>query len=197
MATTELVAFTNSVKRLQEQLGSRQRMKRLSESGRWGTTITDDLAQFLVTRRSIFFGTASRDGCPYIQHRGGPEGFLKITGPTTIVFDEQPGNQQYISFGNLAENDRAFIFALDYPTKTRVKLWGRAHVSGLDRWDKAHPPQMTFHLEAWDQNCKRNIPDLWPMEAVETATEKLRVAVENRDARIAELERLLQEKSGA
>ncbi|HHI71602.1 MAG TPA: pyridoxamine 5'-phosphate oxidase, partial [Rhodobacteraceae bacterium] len=109
---------------------------------------------------SVYFGTASRDGQPYIQHRGGPPGFLQILDARTLMFFDYPGNKQYISLGNLAENPKAFLFMMDYPTKTRIKFWGRA---GVD-FGQDGTRRILFHIEAWDINCRKHIPNLVPAD---------------------------------
>ncbi len=154
------IAFTPAVKAMQERLGSRPLMERLEASGRWKNHLTPELAGFIESRRSVYFGTASRDGQPYIQHRGGPPGFLQILDARTLMFFDYPGNKQYISLGNLAENPKAFLFMMDYPTKTRIKFWGRA---GVD-FGQDGTRRILFHIEAWDINCRKHIPNLVPAD---------------------------------
>ena len=130
------------------------------EDREWKTEITDDLRQFLAVIDTFFFATASADGRPYIQHRGGPPGFLKPIGTHTLAFADFAGNRQYITLGHLKENDRAHIFILHFATQQRVKLWGRARVVEgdlelmerlVDPTYKARPERaIAFSLEAWD-----------------------------------------------
>ena len=138
------------------------------EQGRgWNRTITDDVAAFIAERDSFYLGTASADGQPYIQHRGGKRGFLKVLDEQTLAFADFGGNRQYISMGNLSENDRAFLFLMDYPNRRRLKIWGRAEfveddadlLTGLVDADyKARPERaLVFHVEAWDVNCPQHI----------------------------------------
>ena len=123
------VAFTPAVKDIQERKGSRRGYSKMEEKGGWQDTVTEDLAQFIGERDSFYFGTANADGQPYIQHRGGKPGFLKVLDEKTLAFADFRGNRQYISSGNLSDNDKAYIFLMDYPNRRRIKIWGRARVT--------------------------------------------------------------------
>ena len=90
--------------------------------------MTPELAQFIADRDTFFFATASAGGQPYIQHRGGPKGFLKVLDKQTLAFADYAGNQQFITQGNLTENPKAYIFVMDYAHRRRVKIWGEARV---------------------------------------------------------------------
>jgi predicted pyridoxine 5'-phosphate oxidase superfamily flavin-nucleotide-binding protein len=184
------VAFTPSVKAVQERKGSRAAYRRVEERGGWRTKITPDLAAFLAERDSAYLGTASKAGQPYIQHRGGPKGFIRVIDEGTLAFADFSGNRQYITTGNLAENDRAYLFLMDYAHRRRVKIWGRAKVvedaeavAKLMPADyKAHPEQaIVFTVEAWDTNCPQHIPQKFDAADVAASVHKLQ-------ARIAELE---------
>ena len=122
------VAFTPAVKAIQTRKGSREAYARVEERGGWRTEIDEDLAARLADTNSFYFATASGDGQPYIQHRGGPKGFVKILDKSTIAFADYSGNQQYITQGNLSENAKAYIFVMDYAHRRRVKIWGDARV---------------------------------------------------------------------
>ena len=140
---------------------------------------------------SFYFSTASADGQPYIQHRGGPKGFVKIVDKNTIAFADYSGNRQYITQGNLSENPKAHIFVMDYAHRRRVKIWGEARVVDDDpaltkalmpKGYKARPEQVIlFRISAWDTNCPQHIPQKF--DAADVAA-----ALASRDARIAELE---------
>ena len=168
------VAFTPAVKTMQERLGSRRNYARLEQGRGWGRTITADMAGFIAERDSFYLGTASVDGQPYIQHRGGKRGFLKVLDERTLAFADFSGNRQYISMGNLTENDRAFIFLMDYPNRRRVKIWGRAEfveddadlLAGLVDADYEARPEraLVFHVEAWDVNCPQHITPRFTQE---------------------------------
>ena len=185
------IAFTPSVKAIQERMGSRKQYERMENRGGWSDTITPDLVDFIAERDSFYLATASADGRPYIQHRGGPKGFLKALDEHTLAFADFTGNRQYISVGNLAENDKAFIFLMDYANQTRIKIWGTAEAvendSGLlkqltDLVYKGRPERIIlFHVEAWDVNCRQHIQPRFTQEKVEQTVRGLR-------ERIAELE---------
>jgi predicted pyridoxine 5'-phosphate oxidase superfamily flavin-nucleotide-binding protein len=161
------VAFTPSVKAVQERKGSRPAYRRIEERGGWRTKITPDLASFLAERDSAYLATASLAGQPYIQHRGGPKGFIRVIDEQTLAFADFSGNKQYITTGNLADNDRAYLFLMDYARRRRVKIWGRARVvedaetiAKLMPADyPARPEQaIVFTVEAWDTNCPQHMP---------------------------------------
>jgi predicted pyridoxine 5'-phosphate oxidase superfamily flavin-nucleotide-binding protein len=185
------VAFTPAVKAIQTRKGSRDRYAEVEQRGGWRTEIDDKLAGFLSETNSLYFATASADGQPYIQHRGGPKGFVKILDKTTLAFADYSGNRQYITQGNLTENPKAHIFVMDYAHRRRVKLWGEARVvdddtallkSLMPAGYKARPEQVIlFRISAWDTNCPQHI--LQKFDAADVAA-----ALAARDARIAELE---------
>src|SRR6478736_2966296 len=127
------VAFSPAVKAVQERRGSRPSYARLEEKGGWQTAISPELAEVLSQTRSFYLATASAAGQPYMQHRGGPPGFLHVLDPHTLAFADFSGNRQYITTGNLAENPRAAIFVMDYAARRRLKLWGTARVVEDDR----------------------------------------------------------------
>ena len=151
------IAFTPAVKAIQARKGSRPRYERV-ERGGWQTRVTADLAEFLAGLDMFYLGTASAEGQPYIQYRGGPPGFLKVIDDTTLGFADFSGNRQYVTLGNLSENPRAFIFLMNYAASQRVKLWGEARVVEddpvlLERLrDRAYPGKVErailFRLEA-------------------------------------------------
>ncbi len=174
-ATTD-IAFTDDVKAMQERLGTRQQMAVMAANRGFRTQITDDVAAFLAQVDSFFLATVNSDGHPYIQHRGGAPGFLNIVDAHTLRFEDYPGNRQYLTFGNLTGNDRVHLFMVDYETKTRIKIWGRAKLveEGTTRF-------IEIAVEAWDPNCPQHIPDLYSENTVRLTTTKLM-------ARIAELE---------
>lgn len=164
---TSDVAFTPAVKAVQERKGSRNSYARMERSGGWATDVTPDLAGFLAELDMFYLGTASADGQPYIQYRGGPPGFLKALDAHTLGFADFGGNRQYITVGNLSENPRAFLFLMDYANQNRVKLWGTAKVvegdpALLERLrDPSYPGRVeraiVFTVEAWDVNCQQHI----------------------------------------
>jgi uncharacterized protein len=170
------IAFSDSVKAQQKQRGSRRMFERMEASDGWPDTITPDLALFIAGMGSFYLATASASGQPYIQHRGGSPGFLKVVDDKTLGFADYAGNRQYITLGNLAENPRAFIFLMDYARRIRIKLWGTASVDETDDallaklsegLDVAPQRSILFKVEAWDRNCPQHIPRLIPIDAVE------------------------------
>jgi predicted pyridoxine 5'-phosphate oxidase superfamily flavin-nucleotide-binding protein len=188
------VAFSPAVKAIQARRGSREAYARRDARGGWPDRVTPELAAFIAECRSFHLATASAAGQPYIQHRGGPKGFLKVLDERRLGFADLAGNRQYVTLGNLAENDRAFIFLMDYARRQRIKLWGRARVVEDDpallarlmpEGYPATPEQaILFTIEAWDANCRQHIPQLLPAEDVAAAVGRLQ-------ARIAELEAAL------
>jgi len=185
------IAFSPAIKAVQARKGSRQAYRRMEDRGSWPTRITPDLAAFIEAQTSVFLATASADGQPYIQHRGGPAGFLRVLDERTIGFVDFSGNRQFITQGNLAENPKAHLFLIDYAHRRRVKLWGEARVVEGDteltaklmpQGYKARPEQVIlFTVSAWDENCSQHIPQRF--EAADAAA-----ALAQRDARIAALE---------
>jgi len=191
------VAFTPAVKAAQERLGSRAGYAKMEAKGGWQTTVTPELAAFLAERDSAFLATASTEGQPYIQHRGGPRGFIKVLDPRTLAFADFAGNRQYISLGNLSENDRAHLFLIDYVNRRRVKIWGRARmvetdpelVASLhDPAYKARPERaIVFTIEAWDVNCPQHIPRKFDQDEVAGTVAHLRDRIAALEAELATL----------
>lgn len=194
-ASTVDVAFTPIVRAVQERRGSRHAYARLEDNGGWSDTVTAELAAFIAQRDSLFFATASAAGQPYVQHRGGPRGFLRVLDDRTLGFADFRGNRQYITIGNLAENDRAFVFLMDYEQRQRIKLWGRARVVDDDAallerlmppGYRARPEQaILFTLEAWDANCPQHIPRLYAEEDVARIVGDLNARIAVLEAQIA------------
>jgi predicted pyridoxine 5'-phosphate oxidase superfamily flavin-nucleotide-binding protein len=185
------VAFTPAVKAIQARKGSRDAYARVEQHGGWRTEIDEQLTAFLAAQDSMFMATATADGQPYIQHRGGPKGFIKVLDKNTLAFADYSGNRQYITQGNLSENPKANIFLLDHAHRRRVKIWGEARVvdddpallkSLMPKGYRARPEQVIlFKVSAWDTNCPQHIPQKF--DAADVAA-----ALASRDARIAELE---------
>jgi uncharacterized protein len=158
------VAFTPAVQDAQRARGSYDGYARSRD---WHGTIDDELAAFVAERDSIYLGTASADGQPYIQHRGGPKGFVKVIDDQHLAFADYRGNRQYISLGNLDENERAFMFLMDYANHRRIKVWGTARMVEddpelLERVrDPDYPGKpervLLFRVVAWDRNCPQHI----------------------------------------
>jgi uncharacterized protein len=197
------IAFTPTVKALQARKGSRHAYARLEGRGGWKTRITPELAAFIAAQTSVFLATANRDGQPYIQHRGGPPGFLHVLDDKTIGFADFAGNRQFITQGNLADNPKAHLFLIDYATRQRVKIWGEAQVveddAGLtaklmpERYEARAEQAIVLRVSAWDANCPQHIPQRFDAAGVAAA-------LAERDRRIealeAELKRLQQRNEG-
>lgn len=185
------VAFTPTVKAIQSRKGSRRGYARQEENGGWRTAISADLKAFVEAQTSVFLATANAEGQPYIQHRGGPAGFLKVVDDHTLGFVDFAGNRQFITSGNLEDNPKAYLFLIDYANRRRIKIWGTARVVEADadltsklmpEDYKARPEQIIlFTVAAWDTNCPQHIPQRF--EAADVAA-----ALAERDKRIAELE---------
>ena len=192
------IAFTPSVKATQERLGSREIYGKVELRGGWSAAITPDLAEFIAERDFFYLGTASADGRPYIQHRGGPAGLLKVLDDKTLAFADFSGNRQYISMGNLAENDKAFVFLMDYPNRRRVKIWGTAEVVEgdpelLDRladeaYDARPERAFLFHVEAWDVNCPQHIKPRLTAEEYAPHVQKLVDRISDLETQVEALE---------
>jgi len=184
------IAFTRSVKSIQQQKGSRAAYRRMEEAGGWQTEVTADLAAFLAEQRTAYLATVNADGQPYIQHRGGPAGFIRTLDAHTLGFADYRGNRQYITLGNLADNPKAHLFVMDYVHRRRVKIWGTLEAvegdavllqSLMPQGYKATPERaLLFRVAAWDSNCPQHIPMMIPADDVAAA-------LAERDAKIAEL----------
>jgi uncharacterized protein len=184
------LAYSKSVKAMQQHLGARDRNAELEREPR-NTEVTEALSGYLAERTSILLATAAESGWPYVQHRGGPKGFVRTLDPHTLAFADYPGNKQYITLGNLAENPKATIIAIDHAQRQRVKIWGEAALVEDDRdlLDALMPEgsavyltrAIRFRVLAWDINCPSHIPQLFTLEEVEAASAAML-------ARIAELE---------
>jgi uncharacterized protein len=195
------VAFTAAVKAAQERRGSRRAYRRLEEKGGWRTTVTPELAEFIAARDSIYFATANAAGRPYIQHRGGPKGFLRVIDERTLGFADYSGNRQYITTGNLSENDRAFLFLPDYAHRQRIKIWGRARIVEDDpalierlmpRDYRATAEQaILFTIEAWDSNCPQHIPQKFDASEVAAVLAPLHQRIAMLEAEIVRLRSLI------
>ena len=185
------VAFTPPVKAVQARLGSRAAYARMEAEGGFETRISDELATFIGAQRSLFLATASAAGQPYVQHRGGPPGFLRVLDERTLAFADFAGNRQYVTMGNLSENPRVHLFLIDYAERRRVKIWGEATVVEDDpallarltpAGYRARPDRaVVIRVAAWDANCPQHIPQR--LEA-----DDVKASLAERDARIAALE---------
>jgi hypothetical protein len=191
------VAFTPTVKAIQAERGSRAGYAKMEGKGGCRTAISADLASFLGEVRSFYLATTNAEGQPYVQHRGGPPGFLRVIDQHTLGFADYKGNRQYITTGNLADNPRAFIFIMDYAQRRRIKLWGRARVVTGDPallarlWPEgydARPEQIIlFEVEAWDTNCPQHIPQMFHAEDVGHTIQQFQARIRELEAEVAAL----------
>jgi predicted pyridoxine 5'-phosphate oxidase superfamily flavin-nucleotide-binding protein len=164
------LTFTPAVKAAQTRYGAREHAAKLEERGPANDRLTEDLAAYIAGADSFFIGTASRDGWPHVQHRGGPAGFLKVLDDRTLAFADYAGNRQYITAGNLSENDHVFLFIIDYERGRRLKIWGRGTVVDDDPalrqrvTDPGYPAKVErvirIDILAWDLNCRQHFPRL-------------------------------------
>lgn len=198
------IAFTCAVKAVQARKGSRGAYARMEQQRGWGTRITPSLAEFISAQRSVFLATASARGQPYIQHRGGPLGFLRILDERTIGFVDFTGNRQYITQGYLSENPKAQLFLIDYAQRRRIKIWGEARVveddaeliaSLMPNAYKARPEQaILFRLAAWDENCSRHIPQRFEADEVADTIKRRDERIEALEAEVRTLQTLLSSR---
>ena len=182
--------FTPAARQAQAERGSAKAYERRIAEG-FPDRVTPELAAFIAEQDTAFLATATADGAPYIQHRGGPKGFIKIIDDRTLGFADYRGNRQYITLANLSENDRAYLFLLDPARRQRIKLWGRARVVEndpalierlFDKGYKARPERaILFTIEAWDVNCSSHIVTRFTEAEVEQAFSAVQ-------AKVAELE---------
>jgi uncharacterized protein len=191
------IAFTPAVKAVQVRRGSRRAYAAREASGGFQTSVSPDLVAFLAEIDTAYLATASAAGQPYAQHRGGPKGFIRAIDDRTLGFADYRGNRQYVTLGNLSENDRAFLFLMDYAHRRRVKVWGRARVVENDPAlieklmpdsYSARPEQaILFDVEAWDVNCPQHIPQKIDAAEVLDTVEALRARIDALDAENAAL----------
>jgi uncharacterized protein len=197
MTSSTDIAFSPAVKSVQERRGSRDIYARLEANGGFATRIEPEMERFIAKMRSFYLATASKGGQPYIQHRGGPPGFLHVIDDNTLAFADFRGNRQYITTGNLAENPRAMIFLMDYEHRRRVKIWGTARVvENAPEMIEALVPDgyraraeaaIVFKVEAIDVNCPQHIPQMLFVDDVAAAVEVLEArisALEDENARL-------------
>jgi uncharacterized protein len=192
--------FTPAAQKAQAERGSAKHYERRVAEG-FPDTVTPELAQFIAEQDTVFLATATPDGAPYIQHRGGPKGFIKVIDEHTLGFADYRGNRQYITLANLSENDRAFLFLLDPARKQRIKLWGRARVVENDTalieklFDKGYNAKpervILFTIEAWDVNCSQHIVTRFTEAELEQAFAAVQTKIAELEAENARLRALL------
>jgi len=201
------IAFTPTVKEIQTRKGSRESYARVEAKGGWRTAVDPGLAEFIAAQTSFFLATANAEGQLYIQHRGGPPGFLKMLDKTTLAFADFAGNQQFITQGNLADNPKAHIFLIDYVNRQRVKIWGEARVieddpalvaSLMPQGYRARPEQaIVFKITAWDRNCPQHIPQKIDLADVVEVVKDRERQIADLKTQVEELTRRLSASGGS
>ena len=196
-ANFQKIAQTANVRAAQEHYYGRAQPRRVAPDGETRDLLEDGEAEFIRARDSFYMATVSEAEWPYIQHRGGPPGFLKTIGDRELAFADFAGNRQYITLGHLKENDRAHIFILHFATRQRVKLWGRARiVEGdlalmerlADPSYKARPERaIVFTLEAWDINCPQHIQPRYTEAEIAPAVDRLAQRIKELEEEVARL----------
>lgn len=193
------IAFTPKVKKVQEELGSRSSYAGMEDRpDALNRRLTEAEASFIGARNSFYMATVGETGWPYVQHRGGPTGFMRVLDENTIGFADFRGNRQYISVGNLMTNDRISLFFMDYPNKIRLKVLGRARIIGYEKQDVLSLLEMpdyrariergfVIRVEGFDWNCPQHITERYSLDEMKTVTEPL-------TRRIAELEAELAQR---
>lgn len=189
-------AFSPSIRAIQAERGSRAAYAKREANHDLGNLLIPDVAQFITRANSAYLATVSADGQPYIQHRGGPAGFLKVVDDRTIGFADYVGNRQFISTGNLKDNPKAFLFVMDYAHRRRLKIWGEARVTRntaeiaklVDgEYDAQIEQAILFRINAWDRNCPQHIPQMFPADAVAAALNELEQRNKALEAELAAL----------
>ena len=196
MTNNSDIVFTPAARHTQAQRGSARTYEKRIAAG-FPDRVTPELAAFIGELDTAFLGTVSGAGAPYIQHRGGPKGFIKVLDKKTLGFADFAGNRQYITISNLTDNDRAYLFLLDFARQRRIKLWGRARVVEddpallarlSDAGYRARPERaILFTVEAWDVNCSQHITARFTEDEIAQATAPLleRIArLETENARL-------------
>lgn len=196
---TTNILFSDAVRRVQRTLGSNDMIARLEARDHWKGELSEEQARFIEGRDSFYLGTATLTGRPYIQHRGGPPGFIHVESPTSLWFPDFAGNRQYITVGNLSENDQAFLFFMDYRNRRRLKLWGRAavHADADSPLRSVTLPEtvrveriIRFSIEVLDENCRQHIPPLSQSPEQSDELQRAYKEIARLQARVKQLEEL-------
>ena len=198
------IAFTDAVKAMQEKLGSRSSYARM-ERDTYVDGLTENETDFIAQRDSFYIASIGENNFPYIQHRGGPKGFLKVLDAKRIGFIDFRGNMQYISIGNIATNNSVALIMVDYPARARLKILAKAEIVELtddpvlfdllelDDYKFKPERMMVFNIEAYDWNCPQHITPRYTVEDIEEAFAGQRDHVEKLEAEIKELKLKLKD----
>ncbi len=171
------IAFSDSVKKIQKKEGSRSGYQFMAEKRDWANSISESLRYFIAHRDSFYIATVNHAGQPYIQHRGGPVGFLKVLDNYTLGFADFSGNRQFISVGNIHDNKNICLFLMDYPNRKRIKIWGEAEIIDTDHklmpllrddnYEARIERAMIIKVNAWDANCPQHITHRYTQQELE------------------------------
>ncbi|MEP7377386.1 MAG: pyridoxamine 5'-phosphate oxidase family protein [Chitinophagaceae bacterium] len=199
------LAFTDTVKAMQEKMGSRAGYARM-EKDTYKDGLTQNEIEFIAQRDSFYMASVGENNFPYIQHRGGPKGFVKVLDAKRIGFIDFRGNMQYISVGNIATNNNVALIMVDYPSRARLKILAKAEMvelkddpllyNLLDLNEYKFKPErmMVFNVEAYDWNCPQHITPRYTVEDVEEAFASQRERVKKLESEVKELKLKLKEK---
>jgi predicted pyridoxine 5'-phosphate oxidase superfamily flavin-nucleotide-binding protein len=197
------IAFTDAVKKLQAQHGSRRSYERM-EKFNIVDGLTSGEMSFIKNRDSFYLASIGENEFPYVQHRGGPKGFLKVLDSKRIGFIDFTGNKQYVSVGNMATNNNVSLIMIDYPTRTRLKIYAKSEVieikdnpelyESLDLDDYKFRPErmMVFHIEAYDWNCPQHITPRYTVNEIETAFSPQQEHIKSLEKEIKELRKQIK-----
>jgi predicted pyridoxine 5'-phosphate oxidase superfamily flavin-nucleotide-binding protein len=198
------IAFTSAVKELQEKLGSRRNYARM-ERDTYVHGLTENETTFISERDSFYMATIGANGYPYIQHRGGPKGFVKALDPKRLGCLDFRGNMQYISVGNIATNNNVSLIMVDYPTRARLKIYAKASIIELkdnpelyqllDLYEYKFRPEsmMVFDIEAYDWNCPQHITPRYTLEDIEEFFTAQRFQIKKLEAEVKSLQDKIKE----
>lgn len=190
------MAFSASVKKRQKEMGSRNTYQKMAERRDWQQELTM-LKPFIVARDSFYMSSVNADGQPYIQHRGGPKGFLKVLDESHLFFADYSGNRQYISVGNFDDNNKVHLFLMDYPNRTRIKIWGEATIVSKDNealkklMETKYVAQVERFIQikvtAWDANCPQHIQQRYTWKEMEPHFDVLNQKIQDLEKQVAVL----------
>ncbi|MBB5338901.1 pyridoxamine 5'-phosphate oxidase family protein [Tunturiibacter gelidoferens] len=208
MGRFQELAFTPLVKQHQQEHGSRRQYERMTEHSPSGNTLARDEQAFIALRDSFYMASVSETGWPYVQHRGGPKGFVRVIEPGLLGFADLRGNKQYISLGNFDHDARVALFFMDYPNQTRLKVLGRVEVHEHDSetpaliesfrpTDKSSVIERVIlvHVEAFDWNCPQHITPRYTAEEIQQVIAPLSQRLAKLDAENAKLREELHARS--
>jgi predicted pyridoxine 5'-phosphate oxidase superfamily flavin-nucleotide-binding protein len=194
------IAFSDAARAAQDRLGSRAANQRLEQADLGNDVLGAEEARFIAARDNFYMASVNHNGWPYLQHRGGPRGFLRVVDERTLGFADFRGNRQYISIGNIAADDRVALILVDYAAGARLKILGHAHaVSGIEHASQLAQLRVPdyaariehgilIRVEAFDWNCPQHIVPRYTVEQIQPMLEGLQARVQELEAQLAELQ---------